>query len=66
MEPPKRIPCPKCGRSLAPAGEVDDGRTVKPVYQCDECLTVGELFGKPFELPLTFTLDENGNPVPAE
>jgi len=57
-----RIPCPKCGRSLAPDGEAVLGDQVFPVYSCDECVMTVEMFGETMELPLTFALDADGKP----
>lgn len=62
----KLFPCPKCGRSLQPSGEltVDEGSVTNfPTYQCDECLVPRDVFGTMMDLPLTFYLDANGKPV---
>jgi hypothetical protein len=58
-----RTLCPKCRRLLAPAGEFifPDGKKL-PSFQCDECLVTVDMFGEPMELPLTFCLDERGQP----
>ena len=66
------VPCPKCGRPLAPAGEVTVrippcGEQTFPTYQCDECLRTVQMFGEPVEIALTFCVDEQGRPFdPAE
>jgi len=59
--PTKTIPCPKCGRLLNPSGVValDDGPEL-PVYQCDECLVMGDGLGLKMETALTFCIDEHG------
>lgn len=56
------FPCPHCGRSLEQTGTVtSEGRT-RPVYQCDDCIVRADFGGEPFELNLTFCLDERGRP----
>jgi hypothetical protein len=44
-----------------PAGvvSVEDGPE-QPVYQCDECLVMGEVLGVQMETALTFCIDERG------
>lgn len=47
---------------------VDEGPEL-PVYQCDECLTPGEVMGVKMEVALTFCIDANGrvfNPASPE
>ncbi len=57
----KTRPCPKCGRQLAPMGVVSvSGGPELPVYQCDECLVMGDALGVKMELALTFCVAENG------
>ena len=60
--PAKPVPCPKCGRVLKPAGEVTvehlGAAETLPVYQCDECLVKGRLFG--LDTALTFCVDGDG------
>jgi hypothetical protein len=52
--------CPKCSRLLRQSGAIElDGRALA-VYQCDECLRPGTMFGEPVELAFTFTVDEDG------
>lgn len=52
--------CPKCGRRLEESGEIAwEGRAC-PVFQCDECLVRATMFGEPFEVALTFAVDEEG------
>ena len=62
------IKCPKCGRTLQPAGEVTiEGRGVLPMYQCDECLMRRQVFGESLELALTFCIGADGRAFdPAE
>ena len=61
VAPDRRPPCPKCGRLLAPSGVVSvDGGPELPVYQCDECLVMGEVLGVRMETALTFCIDERG------
>lgn len=61
------FPCPKCGRSLQPSGEItDETGATYPTYQCDECIKVADVFGKKMELHLTFMV-KDGQPFdPAE
>ena len=57
------VNCPKCGRSLAPSGEVEShGAESGDVYQCLECVRVVDMGGEGFEIALTFMLDERGRP----
>ena len=56
---PDHFPCPKCGRRLAKSGEVVVDGKACPVFQCDECLKTVEMFGAPFEVALTFAVDED-------
>jgi len=56
------VPCPKCGRPLAPAGELTVGDRIFPSYQCDECLMQVEMFGTRQEVALTFCVDAQGRP----
>jgi hypothetical protein len=59
--------CPKCGRRLARSGEIAVEGKEFPVFQCDECLKTVEMFGEPFEVALTFAVDEQGRAFdPAE
>ena len=50
-------PCPKCGRTLQPSGELTVGGRTLDVYQCDECLTRDDFAGEAFESALTFARD---------
>jgi hypothetical protein len=60
MTMPTCFDCPGCGRRLEQCGEVStEGRTY-PVFQCDDCKRIVEMFGEPFEVALTFAVDENG------
>lgn len=55
------VACPKCGRKLPPADvQTSDGGF--PVYTCDECVMVVDFMGEKMELPLTFSLNEKGEP----
>lgn len=55
-------PCPKCGRPLPQSGEVAvDGKAI-PIYSCDECLMVAEIFGERMEMALTFAVGDDGQP----
>lgn len=58
------VPCPKCGRSLDPCGEVesDEPSLAGEVYQCPECVQSVDFAGETTELALTFMLDERGRP----
>jgi hypothetical protein len=60
----KTFPCPKCGRLLKQSGEVTvmPAGKVIPTFQCDECLVTADFCGEPFEMALTFALDESGQP----
>jgi hypothetical protein len=60
----KTVPCPKCGRSLAPAGELTVLDSTFPVYTCDECVFRGDFLGQPLDmdLPLTFCINSAGRP----
>jgi hypothetical protein len=55
--------CPKCGRSLAPLGEVTFHNQPMPLYGCPECITRRRVKGKVVELPLTFLLTPHGHPI---
>jgi hypothetical protein len=55
-----RVPCPKCGRPLHPAGELTAAGVTRPVYQCDECTQTGSLFGETLEEALTFAVNPDG------
>jgi uncharacterized Zn finger protein len=61
------FPCPKCGRTLQPSGEITDetGDTML-TYQCDECVKVVDVFGTPMELHLTFAVRDGQAIDPAE
>lgn len=53
--------CPKCGVDAEQCGEIiADGKTT-PIYQCEECTAFKDIFGEPFEVALTFAVDESGN-----
>ena len=53
------FPCPKCGRSLEPTGEVSlNGGPALPVYQCDDCVTIAEAGGMKAEVALTFIVKD--------
>ena len=52
--------CPKCGRLLFQSGEaVVEGMRL-PVFQCDDCQVETDLADDTQRVPLTFTLDEDG------
>lgn len=59
----KRIPCPKCNRSLAPTGTINMGREEYLAYQCDECIIETGFCGEKIEVPLTFAADRSGKIV---
>lgn len=63
--PYPKIPCPKCSRSLPPSGELTIESQVFPVYQCDECFVQRDVFGEMMDLPFTFYLNADGQPVDA-
>ena len=50
---------------LVPSGELRVVDHVIPVYQCDDCLVPGELFGEPLDmdLNLTFYFNTDGRPI---
>jgi hypothetical protein len=54
------FPCPKCGRSLLPAGELTVGDRTFPTYQCDECVVSREVLGLTMDVALTFCVNEHG------
>ena len=53
-------PCPKCGRSLRPSGELSVDGVAVPTYQCDECLVEVDFLGERTEQALTFAVDAHG------
>jgi hypothetical protein len=55
-------PCPRCTRVLPQSGEITFAGQTYPVFQCDECLTVTDILGEPFETAYTFALDGQGRP----
>jgi hypothetical protein len=57
-----QTPCPKCGRLLPQSGDTTVEDQTFPVFQCDECLTTVDIGGAPFEIALTFALDDQGRP----
>jgi len=57
------VACPKCGRPLAPSGELSAGDASAAVYQCEECTMTGDLLGESIEVALTFVLDAAGRPI---
>jgi hypothetical protein len=62
-----RVPCPRCGRSLACVGMVTvHGGEATPVYQCEDCVTPFLIEGVSFDGAYTFTLDAAGRPVDHE
>lgn len=52
--------CPKCKTDVSECGSVEEHGIERPVFQCDRCVVVKEIFGEPFEVALTFMVDENG------
>jgi hypothetical protein len=52
--------CPKCGRLLVQSGEAVVEGTRLPVFQCDDCEVETNLLDETMRVPLTFTLDEDG------
>jgi hypothetical protein len=60
----KTVPCPKCGRQLAPDGELTILDHSFPVYTCEECVVRGDFLGEPLDLDLnlTFCINAEGRP----
>ena len=52
--------CPKCGRLLFQSGEAVIEGSRFPVFQCDDCQVETNLLDETMQVPLTFTLDEDG------
>jgi len=48
---------------LTQSGEITETDTeTLPVFQCDHCIVTRDIMGAPFEVALTFCLDEKGRP----
>jgi hypothetical protein len=58
--------CPKCGRPLEPTGLVTVDGVDQPVYQCDECTELTDVFGEKMKLPFTFTVNARGQVFKAD
>ena len=56
------VNCPKCGRLVAPQGEVTVRGAVLPLYCCPECLTRRTFMGDFMETGLVFLVGPDGKP----
>jgi uncharacterized Zn finger protein len=54
--------CPKCGAELQSAGIIHIEGEDCSVFQCDSCSIVKPFQGRPFEVALTFAVDDAGRP----
>ena len=54
--------CPKCGMELESNGVIVAREQECSVFQCDTCTVVKPIFNEPFEIALTFAVDDNGTP----
>lgn len=53
--------CPKCGMELEATGVVVVDGVEHSVFQCDSCVVTKPIFDEPFQVALTFVIDENGH-----
>lgn len=53
-------PCPLCGAELASSGVLVANAQECSVFQCDDCTIVKPVFGEPFEVALTFAVNDEG------
>jgi uncharacterized Zn finger protein len=54
--------CPKCGMELETAGTICFDGNDCSVFQCDSCTVFKPIFDKPFEVALTFAVNDAGQP----
>lgn len=52
--------CPTCDTDLEPCGVIEVGGITMPVYQCESCTVVKDIFGEPFEVAATFVVTPDG------
>lgn len=57
---PPVFPCPGCLSELTASGTVSINPVSFPVFQCGTCVRPVVLFGEPFDVALTFAVDEDG------
>lgn len=56
----EKWPCPRCGATIETSGVLVANEQECSVFQCDKCTIVKPVFGEPFELALTFAVDDKG------
>jgi hypothetical protein len=54
--------CPKCGMQLESSGVIVVNDEECSVFQCDTCTVEKPIFNEPFEVALTFAIDDRGKP----
>jgi uncharacterized Zn finger protein len=54
--------CPKCGSEIESAGVIHTNGQDCSVFQCDSCVIVKPIFGRPFDVALTFAVNDAGRP----
>ena len=58
--------CPKCSKLLEACGELEVEGAACPVFQCDDCIELKEIFGEPFEVALTFMVKDGSAVDPVD
>ena len=61
-EPISTYHCPKCGTLLESSGTISLDGTDVPLFQCDSCVVVKNIFGEPFPVALTANVNATGQP----
>ena len=54
--------CPGCGAQLESVGTMTLGDCECSVFQCDTCVVSKPICGEPFDVALTFAVNDAGKP----